>query len=388
MKKTIESKKFEPTSQTESLQSVILTGNEAAAEGALAAGCDFYAGYPITPSSEIMETLARKLPKRGGVFIQMEDELASFSAVIGASWAGAKAMTATSGPGLSLMMEGIGYAAITETPCVVVDVQRAGPGTGQATRVGSGDILQVRYGSHGDYCPIALSPWSVQEMHDLTIKAFGLAHAYRVPTFIMAEESVGHLRETLVLRREVEPVVRNRDITKPPFGSDLPDGVAPMPVFGDGANLLVTGSTHDEWGFRKVNHPDHHKRLVERINRKVLDHTDELAVMDGRYLEDADVVVLAYGFTGRAALSAVKALRDSGVRVGFLRLVTLWPFPAKAIFELGKNVEKIVVPEMNLGQVAGLVRQNVSCEVISLSQVDGEVIVPATIEKKTREAIA
>jgi len=186
----------------------ILTGNEAAAEGALAAGCTFYGGYPITPSSEIMEMLARRLPEQGGAFIQMEDELASFSAVIGAAWAGAKAMTATSGPGLSLMMEGIGYAAITETPCVVIDVQRAGPATGQATRVGSGDIIQVRYGSHGDYCPIALSPWSVQEMYDLTIQAFNLAERYRVPTFLLAEESVGHLRENVVLHRDFKIPVR------------------------------------------------------------------------------------------------------------------------------------------------------------------------------------
>lgn len=366
----------------------ILMGNQACAEGALAAGCTFYGGYPITPSSEIMEMLAVRLPERGGAFIQMEDELASFSAVIGAAWAGAKAMTATSGPGLSLMMEGIGYAAITETPCVLVDVQRAGPATGQATRVGSGDILQVRYGSHGDYCPIALSPWSVQEMYDLTIQAFNLAERYRVPTFVMAEESVGHLRETVVLHRDFELVERNRDTRAPPFGSDAPDGVPPMPVFGDGADLMVTGSTHDAWGFRRVDDPEHHAGLIGRINRKILDHTADIARVDARYLDDAEVAVVTYGFTGRSALAAVKALRRAGVRAGLLRLITLWPFPSDAVAALDGVVGSIVVPAMNMGQLAGLVRQHVCCDVIELNQVNGEVIAPGTIESKVRGVLS
>ncbi|MBW1872845.1 MAG: 2-oxoacid:acceptor oxidoreductase subunit alpha [Deltaproteobacteria bacterium] len=360
-------------------------GNVAAAEGALQAGCSFYGGYPITPSSEIMEELARRLRANGGAFIQMEDELASLSAVIGAAWAGAKAMTATSGPGLSLMMEGIGYAAITETPCVIIDVQRAGPATGQATRVGSGDILQVRYGSHGDYCPIALSPWSAQEMYDMTIQAFNLSEKFRVPTFVLAEEAVGHLRETVALHDDFEIVERNRDQSKPPFGHDLPDGVPPMPAYGDGANLLVTGSTHDEWGYRRVDSPEQHATLIGRINRKVLDHAAEIIEVERRMLDDAEIGIVTYGFTGRSALAAIKMLRKEGIRVGLLRLKTIWPFPEKEITELSESVKQILVPEMNLGQVAGLVRQSAGCQVFSLTQVNGEVIEPDSIVTRVKE---
>ena len=366
----------------------ILMGNHAAAEGALAAGCTFYAGYPITPSSDIMEFLADQLPRRGGAFIQMEDEIASISAMIGASWAGAKAMTATSGPGLSLMMEGLGYAAFTETPCVIIDVQRAGPATGQATRVGAGDILQVRFGSHGDYCPIALCPWSVQEMYDLTIRAFNLAERFRVPSFVLAEEAVGHLRESVSLHQNFERVERNRDITRPPFGTPEVDGVPPMPAFGDGANLMVTGSTHDEWGYRKVDHPREHARLVERINRKILDHQDEIGQVERRYLEDAEVAILAYGFTGRSAFAAVRTLRAQGMKVGLLRLITLWPFPENAVAELGRSVRAVIIPEMNRGQVSAWARQFLRCPVHCLNQTNGEVIEPNAIAEKVREAMS
>jgi len=357
----------------------ILMGNQACAEGALRAGCTFYAGYPITPSSEIMEILARRLPAEGGAFIQMEDELASIAAVVGAAWSGAKAMTATSGPGLSLMMEGLGYAAITETPCVIVDVQRAGPATGQATRVGSGDLMQVRYGSHGDYCPIALCPWSVQEMYDLTIRAFALSERFRVPSFVLAEESVGHLREAVVLHDDFEMPERDRSQGRQPFGHELADGVPPMPAFGDGANLLVTGSTHDGWGYRRVDSPAPHAELVGRINHKILDHAGEICELDARLLDDAEVAIVAYGFTGRSSLAAVKALRQKGVKAGLLRLKTIWPFPAEQVAALGNSVRWLLVPEMNMGQLAGLVRQHVNCEVVSLTQVNGEVIEPATI---------
>jgi 2-oxoglutarate/2-oxoacid ferredoxin oxidoreductase subunit alpha len=366
----------------------ILMGNHAAAEGALAAGCNFYAGYPITPSSEIMETLADRLPKQGGVFIQMEDEIASVSAMIGASWAGAKSMTATSGPGLSLMMEGIGYAAMTETPCVLVDVQRAGPATGQATRVGSGDILQVRFGSHGDYCPIALSPWSVQEMYDFTIRAFNLAERYRVPVFVMADEGVGHLRESVLLHRNFELVQRKRDLSLPPFGTDAADGIPPMPIFGDGANLLITGSTHDAWGFRKVDDSEPHERLVERLNQKILGAVDEITEVERHGLEDAEVALIAYGFTGRSSIAAMKVLRKEGIKVGLLRLKTLWPFPEKEVGRLEGVVKRIVVPEMNRGQVAGLVRQVVCTDVVGLSQTNGEVIEPKRIVDKVREVLS
>ncbi len=363
-------------------------GNVAAAEGALAAGCRFYAGYPITPSSEIMEHMAARLPGAGGAFIQMEDEIASISAAIGASWAGRKSMTATSGPGLSLMMEGLGYAAWTETPVVVVDVQRAGPCTGQATHVGSGDVMQLRYGSHGDYHPIALAPWSVQEMHDLTVQAFNLAERYRVPTFLLADEAVGHLRETAVLDPHPAVVDRAKRPGAPPFGTDDPAGVPPMPSFGEGERLLVTGSTHDEWGFRRVDHPQVHARLVERINRKITDHRDDIVQVDGHMLEDADVAVVAYGFTARSALAAVRALRAEGVRAGLLRLVTIWPFADEEVRRLAGQVGHIVVPEMNRGQVADLVELHAHRTVHRLGQTDGRIIAPDAIRDRVMEAMA
>ncbi len=357
-------------------------GNYAAAEGALAAGCNFYAGYPITPSSEIMEFLAVRLPQKGGAFIQMEDELASFSAVIGASWAGAKAMTATSGPGLSLMMEGIGYAAMTETPCVLVDIQRAGPATGQATKIGSGDIMQVRYGSHGDYTPIAYSPWSVQEMYDLTIRSFNMAERYRVPVFLLADEGIGHLRESVILHDDFEIVDRIKDIDQPPFGSELADGVPPMPAYGEGANLLVTGSTHDEWGYRRVDHPEQHQKLIDRINCKITDHTDEIAEIETRFMDDAELAIVAYGITARAALSAVKQLRDQGVKAGLLRFVTIWPFAGEKLKELCSDTKSVLVPEMNRGQLAQKVKQYLDCDVHTLCQTNGLVIEPASIIQK------
>ncbi len=365
----------------------ILMGNYAAAHGALAAGCSFYAGYPITPSSEIMEMLAERLPDEGGAFIQMEDEIASISALIGASWTGAKVMTATSGPGLSLMMEGLGYAAMTETPLVLVDVQRAGPATGQATRIGSGDIMQARYGSHGDYFPIALSPWSVQEMYDLTIRAFNLAERYRVPVLLLADEGVGHLRESVMLHRDFELVERLRDASKPPFGSDEAAGVPPMPAFGDGANLMVTGSTHDAWGYRRVDHPDIHAGLVDRLCRKISDHADDIVETESHFLDDAELALVAYGFTGRSAIAAVKELRRQGHKVGLLRLRTLWPFPEAAVAELGGRVKRLVVPELNRGQVAGLVRQFATADVVALGQTNGEPIEPNTIVEKVLEVL-
>jgi 2-oxoglutarate ferredoxin oxidoreductase subunit alpha len=361
-----------------------LSGNEAAAEGALAAGCRFYAGYPITPSSEIMERMAVRLREVGGVFIQMEDEMASISAVIGASWAGAKAMTATSGPGFSLMQESIGYAAFTETPCVVIDVQRAGPCTGQATRVGSGDIMQAKWGSHGDYQVIALSPWSVQEMYDLTLRVFNLSEQYRVPGLIMAEEAVGHLRESISISTKVEVWDRKKERGGSPFGTEEEDGVPPMPAFGDGERLLVTGSTHNELGFRKTDDPEAHAKLVKRINKKILNHRRTFCETEGYFLEDTEMALIAYGFTARTSLYAVKRLRKEGVKVGLLRLRTLWPFPEEAVTEIGKRVMKVMVPEMNLGQVAGEVKKYCSCEVIPIGQTDGEVIRPETILETLR----
>ena len=355
------------------------SGNEASAEGAIAAGCRFYAGYPITPSSELMERMSVRLRVVGGVFIQMEDEIASISAVIGAAWAGAKAMTATSGPGFSLMQESIGYAAFTETPCVIVDVQRAGPCTGQATRVGSGDIMQAKWGSHGDYQVIALSPWSAQEMYDFTLRAFNLSERYRVPTMVMSEEAVGHLRENISVPAKVEVWDRKKEKAKAPFGTEEEGGVPPMPAFGEGEKLAVTGSTHDAYGYRKTDDGEAHARLVERINEKIGKNRKSVIATEDYFLEDSDEAVIAYGFTARASLYAVKRLRREGLKVGLLRLKTLWPFPEGAVTEVGKNVRRILVPEMNRGQVAGEVKKACSCDVISMGQTDGEVIQPEKI---------
>ena len=353
-----------------------LSGNEAAAEGAIAAGCRFYAGYPITPSSEIMERMAVRLREVSGVFIQMEDEIASISAVIGASWAGAKAMTATSGPGFSLMQESIGYAAFTETPCVIIDVQRAGPCTGQATRVGSGDIMQAKWGSHGDYQVIALSPWSAQEMYDLTLRAFNLSERYRVPALVMADEAVGHLRENMSISAKAEVWNRKKKKGGSPFGTDEEDGVPPMPVFGEGERLAVTGSTHDAFGYRKTDDPDVHARLVRRINDKILGNREQIIETEDYFLEDSEIALIAYGFTARTSLYVVNRLRKEGMKMGMLRLKTLWPFPEETVTKLSEKVKKVLVPEMNLGQVAGEVKKYCGCDVILLDQTNGEVIRP------------
>ncbi len=363
-----------------------LSGNEAAAEGALAAGCRYYGGYPITPSSEIMERVAIRLADVGGVFMQMEDEIASICSVIGAVWAGAKAMTATSGPGFSLMQEAIGYAAFTETPLVIIDIQRAGPGTGQATRVASGDLMQAKWGSHGDYQVIALSPWSVQEMYDLTLEAFNLAEHYRVPVFLMGEEAIGHLRERMEVRAKVKVFERKKRPGAPPFGARREDGIPPMPAFGEGEKLLVTGSTHNERGVRKTDDPEAHSRLVARINNKILLNRERIVQAEPYYLDDAEVVLVSYGFTARSSLFAVNQLRGEGKRAGFLRLKTIWPFADRMIRELGA-AKRIFVPEMNRGQILGEVMKYADGEVIPYHQTDGEVIHPSTLIEKVRSLL-
>lgn len=406
-----------------------IQGNEACALGAIAAGCRFYAGYPITPSSEIMERMAVELPKVGGVFIQMEDEIASIGAVIGAAWAGAKAMTATSGPGLSLMIENIGYACITETPCVVVDVQRAGPATGQATKPGCGDIMQIRWGSHGDYEIIALAPWSVQEMYDLTIDAFNLAETYRVPTFVASDESIGHLREIAVLEPPVnivrrisavgldrigslESAVRSSEAgvvgaksgaaagspnstpqlpgtakgeaDLPPFGDPATNDITPMPAFGTGRRLLVTGSTHDEMGYRRTQDAAVQKKLVARLCGKIRRNVEKIWRAETFFLEDAEIAVVAYGSTARAALHAVRRAREDGVKAGMLRLITLWPFPDPFIAEMPPSVRRIVVPEMNQGQISREVQRCAKVDVLPWGKSTGEVVEPEEIRQLLR----
>jgi len=364
-----------------------LLGNEAVVEGAIAAGCRYYGGYPITPSSEIMERISVRFGEVNGVFMQMEDEIASICSVIGAVWAGAKAMTATSGPGFSLMQEAIGYAAITETPLVIIDIQRAGPGTGQATRVASGDLMQAKWGSHGDYQIIALSPWSVQEMYDQTIHAFNLAEQYRVPVFLMGEEAVGHLRERIDVSAAVRIRTRRKERGAPPFGTTADNGVPPMPSFGEGERLLVTGSTHNEFGIRKTDDPKAHSKLVARINDKTLQNREEIIQADTYHLDDAKMVVLAYGFTGRSALFAVDELRRHGKKVGLLRLKTIWPFADTIIREISRSVEKIFVPEMNRGQIIGEVMKYAVCEVIAYNQTDGEIIHPHRIIEEVKKLV-
>jgi 2-oxoglutarate ferredoxin oxidoreductase subunit alpha len=327
-------------------------GNEACAEAAIAAGCRFFAGYPITPSSEIAEHLAKRLPQVGGISIQMEDELASIGAIVGASWAGAKSMTATSGPGFSLMQEGIGYAFMTETPCVIVDVQRAGPSTGQATKCGQGDVMQSRWGTHGDYSAIVLSPNSVQELFTLTIRAFNLAEKYRTPVILLADEITAHMREQLILPPLGTLEIVNRK--KPKAGDKAFFGleeVPPMPSVGEDLNVVVTGSTHDEYGIRVTADPVVHRRLVERLNNKIQNHVDELTDYESYDVEDCRVGIVSYGCTSRSIYEAAENAQKKGIKTGFIRLRTLWPFPERIIKKMAETAEAIIVPEMNLKQL-------------------------------------
>ena len=331
-----------------------IQGNEACAKGAIAAGCRFFAGYPITPSTEIAETLAKDLPKVGGSFVQMEDEIASMGAIIGASWGGTKAMTATSGPGLSLMQENIGYAFMTETPLVIVDVQRGSPSTAQPTMGAQGDMMQARWGSHGDYEPIALSPSSVEEFFYFTIKAFNLAEEYRVPVFLMTDETMGHMREKMHIdESKINIVPRKRpELTDDylPF-KYVEDGTTPMPAFGDGFNIHVTGLTHDERGYPDTNDPDAHDRLVQRLCNKILNNRDEISSVFSQFCDDADTIIISYGSPTRAVIEAVLKIRKEGKKVGYIKIDTPWPFPEKQILDLTEGAKHVIVVEMNLGQM-------------------------------------
>ncbi|MBS7616584.1 2-oxoacid:acceptor oxidoreductase subunit alpha [Candidatus Bathyarchaeota archaeon] len=333
-----------------------MSGDIACAEGAIAAGCRFFAGYPITPATEIAEHIASRMPKIGGVYIQMEDEIASIAAVIGASYAGLKAMTATSGPGFSLMQENIGLAAMTEAPCVIVDVMRGGPSTGQPTLPGQQDVMQAKWGSHGDYEIIALSPCSVQEMFDLTIEAFNLSETYRVPAFVMADEVVAHMWEKLVIPPAEEIKIVNRKRANMPPEKYLPfmpddDLVPPMACFGEGYRFHATGLTHNEYGYPRTQSSEVQTKLVQRLCEKIRKNADKIVRAEENMLEDAEVVVVAYGIVARAALSAVKKAREKGIKAGLLRPITLWPFPEKTLAKAAENAETIIVPEMNCGQL-------------------------------------
>jgi 2-oxoglutarate/2-oxoacid ferredoxin oxidoreductase subunit alpha len=333
-----------------------ITGDEACAEGAIAAGCRFFAGYPITPATEVAERMARRLPRIGGVYVQMEDEIASMNAILGASWAGVKSMTATSGPGFSLMMENLGLGLMLETPCVLVNVQRAGPSTGLPTLAGQGDMMQARWGSHGVYEIIAISPSSPQEMFDLTITAFNLAERYRVPVLVMADETVGHMSEKVIIRpAKPEELVERRHPTTPP-GRYLPyqpdaDLVPPMALAGEGYRFHVTGLTHDERGYPVMTAAAQEK-LVRRLSDKIRVNRNDIIQVEEIGTEDADVIVCAYGITARVARRAVQMARAEGISVGLLRLITVWPFPEDRVRELSRRARLFVVPEINYGQIA------------------------------------
>ncbi len=356
----------------------LVQGNEACAHGALYAGCNFYAGYPITPSSEVMEILAQEMPARGRVFIQMEDEISSISAIIGAAWGGSKAMTATSGPGFSLMQEGLGYAAITETPCVIVNCQRWGPSTGQPTKGAQGDVMQAIWGTHGDHPVIVLTASTVRDSFEMTVQAFNLAERYRVPVVLLMDEVLAHMRENIAWPEPGEiPVVQRaapaRAAGFKPFAGD-----AFLP-FGAGARFHVTGLAHGPEGFAVSDEAA--ARELTRMVGKVRDNVLDLTMSDRYMLDDADVAIISYGITSRPAQSAVDQLRASGLRAGLLSLKTLWPFPDHLVREVAQRAELIIAPELNMGQLVREIARAAAgaCEVRPVNRVDGHLLTPAQI---------
>ncbi len=364
----------------------LMQGNEACVEGALAAGLRFFAGYPITPSTEIAELLSERLPRVGGRFIQMEDEIASMGAVIGASLAGAKSMTATSGPGFSLKQENIGYAALTEIPCVVVNVQRVGPSTGMPTSPAQGDVMQARWGTHGDHPAVVYTPWSVGETYSLTVKCFNTAEELRTPVILLMDEVVGHMREKVALPAVGDlEIVNRRKPDKPSRDVYLPydpgDGdIPPLAAFGDGYRFHVTGLTHDMRGF-PTNDSKKAEYLHRRICDKVAKRRERITIVESRDTADADVVVVAYGGSARPASRAVTLARGAGVKAGFVRLVTIWPFPAEEVASLATHASRVLVPEMNLGQIAGEVERALKgrAPVTHLGKVGGVLFTPEEI---------
>ncbi len=369
-----------------------ITGDEACAEGALAAGCRFFGGYPITPATEIAEHISSRLPDVGGTFIQMEDEIAAIAAVLGASCAGVKSMTATSGPGFSLMMENIGLAIVTETPCVVVNVQRAGPSTGLPTQGAQADIMQARWGSHGDYEIIALAPSSPQEIFYQTIEAFNLSETYRLPVLIMTDEIVGHLSERVIIpeARAIKTVSRPRpkgrkDRFKP--YAPGPNGVAPMATAGDGYNIHVTGLTHDEKGY-PVMTVEAQDEMMARLIGKVQQNLDHIIRTEGYRLDDAEIVIVSYGVSSRTSLAAVEEAREQGIKAGFLRLITVWPFPEDQIRKLAERVKGFVTVEINLGQIHREVERCVGdkAPAFLVGHPGGTIIPPESVIKTLREA--
>jgi len=368
---------------------LFIQGDAAVSYGAMLAGCRFFAGYPITPATETGEIMSRLLPRVGGVCIQMEDEIASVGAIIGASRAGVKSMTATSGPGFSLMQENIGYAAMTETPCVIVDVQRSGPSTGQPTEGAQGDIMQAKWGSHGDYEVIALSPSTVQECLHLTIEAFNLSEIYSVPVILLTDGIIGHMREKVVLPEFDELTLSwRKEPTRPkekfqPF-SDDGTKIPEMAIFGTGYHTYITGLTHSESGYPATDSQSDHHRLVQRLCDKIRDNRDKIIKVEKDYTDSTDngtIGIVSYGITSRSVNAAVKMLREAGMKIDHLRIITNWPFPEKEVAQLSERTGRIVVPELNLGQVCHSVRAAVTgkCDVVPLWKTGGEMHTPAEI---------
>ena len=374
-----------------------MLGDHAAAEGAVLAGCRFFAGYPITPATEIAERMSVRMPQVGGVYIQMEDELASMNAILGASWAGVKSMTATSGPGFSLMMENLGLGIMLETPCVLVNVQRGGPSTGLPTLVGQQDMMQARWGSHGDYEVIALSPTSPQELFDQVIRAFNLSEKYRIPVLVMTDAEVGHMTEKVVIPppEQVEiisrPQVRGGDVA-PDLFRVYRDGngngyVSPMTVAGEGYRIHVTGLTHDERGYPGMDAETQEwnlRRLVDKIRA----NRDDIIQVEEQYLDDAEVVVVSYGISARTSLWPIELARQEGIRVGYLRLITVWPFPEERIRNLAKGIRAFVVPEINMGQISREVERCAAgqARVFGANRAGGDILEPEHVLDVIRRA--
>jgi len=374
-------------------QARLLQGNEAIVEGALAAGCRFFAGYPITPASEVSEILAYRLPQVGGTFIQMEDEIASLGAVIGASLAGAKSMTATSGPGFSLMQENLGFACVAEVPCVIVNVMRGGPSTGLPTNPSQGDVMQSRWGTHGDHPIIVLAPSSVRDSFDITVKAFNFSERYRTPVIVLTDEVVAHTREKVVLPGpdQIEVLDRIKPTMPPewyiPY-EDTSRGVPPMGIFGDGYRYHVTGLIHDVRGFPTAR-TDEIEPFLNRLFRKISQNFHAIQLVEHHLTEDAEILVIAYGSVARSAKRAVIDARSRGIKAGLLQLITLWPFPRQHVEPLLSRVRVALVPEMNMGQVSREVKRvnEGATRVTTLNRIDGRMITPRQIyERLTRES--
>ena len=372
-------------SKKKSIKRYFLQGNEAVVEGALAAGCRFFAGYPITPASEIAEILSERLPQVGGTFIQMEDEIASMGAVIGASLAGAKSMTATSGPGFSLMQENLGFACIAEVPCVIVDVMRGGPSTGLPTSPAQGDVMQARWGTHGDHPVIVLAASTVQDSYELTIQAFNFAEKYRTPVILLSDEVVAHTRETVELpsRDQIQIIDRIAPSMPPEWYIPYEDnsrGVPPMAAFGDGYRYHVTGLVHDVRGF-PTQRPDEIDAFMRRLFRKITQGFNEIQMTKEFLLDDAKVAVVAYGSVARSAKRAVMDARDRGVKAGLLQLITLFPFPRIEVEEVLRQCRSVLVPDLNIGQISREVNRvnQGKCQIRKLNRLDGQLITPEQI---------